>query len=99
MAAAVPLWMGDLLALTRACLQAPAEDCRPLARRILTEAGIAAGHREATGAAHPLFGDGSVASAALSRPCRREPPLTDAAFRRCLAICLDEIDRVLGRGL
>ncbi|EKE43641.1 hypothetical protein OCGS_2373 [Oceaniovalibus guishaninsula JLT2003] len=81
--------MGDLIALARACLAQPAHRRAWVARRILAEAARAGTWRRATGRVHPLWGDGSVAAAALRRRCAAEPPLEDAEWRACLTLGLD----------
>ena len=44
--------------------------------------------RVRSGRQHPLWGDGSLASAALRRHPRREPPLSDRRYRWALIFVL-----------
>lgn len=76
---------GDVRAAARALLAAPSEARGALLLRLFAEAEAADAHRLATGRAHPLFGTGSLMSAALAHPLAREPYLDDPAYAACMA--------------
>ncbi len=85
--------LSDVAAAARACLAVAPPRRSWLMARMLAEAAAADAHRRATGRVHPRWGDGTLSAAALRRPHLREPPLSDAAFRACLAIALTQIGR------
>lgn len=76
---------GDVTAAARALLAVPAKARRPLLTRLFAEAEAADAHRLDTGRAHPLFGTGSLMSAALAHPVAREPFLDDPRYAACMA--------------
>ncbi len=57
--------------------------------RMLREAQRADARRARTGRQHAVWGDGSLGAAALRRKPGREPPLTDAIYRRALVFVLE----------
>ena len=75
---------GDVVAAACARLAAPPDARAGLMRRMLAEAEIADRFRLRTGRAHPLWGSGSLMSAALVRPSAREPYLDDPDYAACM---------------
>jgi len=76
---------GDVVAAARVLL-ATAPERRPgLLGRMLREADAADAHRRATGRAHPVWGTGSLMSAALARTRAPEPYLDDPDYAGCMA--------------
>lgn len=76
---------GDAVAVARVLL-----DVRPARRpwvlaRLFREAGRAHEHLVRHGAAHPVWGDGCLMTAALKRRPRREPGLDDKDYCSCVA--------------
>ena len=55
-------------------------------RRLIREAERAQAHRDVWGRHHPIWGDGSLSSAATRRGLPPEPVLVDADYCRCLAL-------------
>jgi len=85
--------VGDAVAVARALLQCE-EGRRPFVlAKILREACRANWHRRETGAFHPIWGDGSLMTAALRRSVVDEPLLDNADFRRCLIAVLEALDQ------
>lgn len=83
-----PVTISDAIAAARVLLALPPLR-RPWAlRRMLREATLAEAHRRATGRMHARWGDGTLMSAALRRPCRPEPRLDDPNYRACLIAVL-----------
>ncbi len=76
---------GDVRAAARAMLAVPQDARGPLLVRLFAEADCADAHRLATGHAHPVFGTGSLMSAALAHAVMREPYLDDPAYAGCMA--------------
>jgi len=76
---------GDVTAAARALLRVEPAARRPLLLRLFAEAETADAHRLRTGRAHPLFGTGSLMSAALAHPVAREPCLDDPTYAACMA--------------
>lgn len=90
---------GDVTAAARAMLAAPAEARARLLTRLLVEAEAADAYRLRTGRAHPLFGTGSLMSAALAHPVTREPYLDDPDYAACLARVFETLaQRRAGQG-
>ena len=76
---------GDVVAAARVLYSMP-ESLRDAAiAQLLQESVWANRHRKAHGRVHPVWGDGSLMSAALNRRPVAEPPLSDADYCDCLA--------------
>ena len=86
-----PVLMGDAIAAARAMAAAPPARRGWVLCRMCREASRAEARRRATGQMHPRWGDGSLMSAALRRPCRAEPGLEDAAYREALIAVLERV--------
>lgn len=82
---------GDVSATARALLAVPPEARGALAARLLREAGAADRFRLATGRAHPLWGNGSLMSAAMRYPRAREPYLDDPDYAACMAMLFEAL--------
>jgi len=80
-----PVLYGDVTAAARAMLAAEPVARRRLLLRMLAEAEAADAHRRETGRVHPLWGTGSLMSAALAYPVAPEPCLDDRDYAGCMA--------------
>jgi len=89
---------GDVRAAARALLAVAPEARDGLLLRLFAEAEAADAHRLATGRAHPLFGTGSLMSAALGHRVAREPYLDDPAYADCMARVFDALVARAGQG-
>ncbi len=82
---------GDVVAAARV-LRAVPEAARPgLIARLLDEAHWADLYRKRTGRAHPVWGDGSLMTAALRRAPPPEPTLSDGRYCSCLVQVLQAV--------
>lgn len=88
-----PVLHGDVANTARALLLVPAPGQSALCSRIIAEAEIADRYVRATGRAHPLWGNGSLMSAARKRPLADEPDFDDLAYCRCFEIVLQALIR------
>lgn len=84
MTALPPVLPGDVSALARVLLRAPAAQRPMLARAVLREARTAARHCARTGRSHPLLGNGTLMAAAMIRPQAPEPYWSDPDYLDCL---------------
>jgi hypothetical protein len=82
---------GDVSAAGCALLAVPAASRPALLSRLLAETAAADRYRISTGRAHPLWGNGSLGAAALTRPRVCEPYLDDADYAACLALVFDRL--------
>jgi hypothetical protein len=80
-----PVLHGDVTMAGLALLAAPPGARARLLARMLDEADLADQFRSETGKAHPVWGTGSLMSAAMARPRAREPYLDDPDYAACLA--------------
>ena len=76
----------ELALLARVLSPAPAAKRRQIAKRILSEVGIAANHLLENGRSHPEFGDGSLMSRCPTLSPRAEPFADDEAFLASLIV-------------
>ncbi len=83
-----PVTICDAIAAARALLAQPASRRDLVLWRMLREATRAEAHRQATGRSHARWGDGTLMTAALRRPCLPEPRLDDPDYRACLIAVL-----------
>jgi hypothetical protein len=88
-----PVMHGDVVAAGCALLAVPEADRARLLARMLGEAEAADRHRRATGRAHPVWGTGSLMSAAMGRARRAEPFLDDRDYAACLALVFEVLAR------
>ncbi|AVO38518.1 hypothetical protein [Pukyongiella litopenaei] len=92
-----PLMHGDVSCAARALLNVPASARARLCRRLVHEAGEAYAHMQRTGKVHPLYGNGSLMSAARKRVLAAEPRFDDIEYCRCFEMVLRRLATVLGR--
>lgn len=93
-----PVLHGDVSAAARVLLNAPALDRKVLCRRTIAEAEVADRHVQRTGRMHPLFGNGSLMSAARKRLMADEPGFDDPDYCLCFETVLRAlIARALSR--
>lgn len=86
-----PVLHGDVTAAARALLRIPEPGRVGLCRRMIREAAFAYRYMMRSGKPHPLWGTGSLMSAALLRPVAPEPNLDDIAYCTCLEMVLREL--------
>lgn len=89
---------GDVTAAARALLAAPAGGRDRLLTRLMAEADAAEAHRRATGRVHPLWGTGSLMSAALAHAVAPEPRLDDPDYAACMALVFEALVVRAGQG-
>jgi hypothetical protein len=83
-----PIHLSDFDVMVRVLLQAPAETRAPLAAKLVHAADIGDRYRKKLRRIHPLFGDGTLTSAAQEQPRRAHPRHCDRSYRACLQIVL-----------
>ena len=97
-----PVLHGDVSDAARALLSAPRGMRRRLCRRMIAEAEAADSHRLRTGRLHPVWGNGSLMSAARKRRLPPEPNLDDLDYCHCmetvLACLIDHLSRLAATG-
>ena len=87
-----PILHGDVIAAARAVMRLPPEMQAGALQRLLTQAQMADSYSKRTGRAHPLWGNGSLFTAALPPgTAAPEPDLTDAAYLGALGRVTDAI--------
>ena len=80
---------GDVVAVARVLYALP-DVSRPGAlKRLMCKAGWADAFRRRTGRAHPVWGDGSLMTAALAATPPPEPKLDDPVYCACLAMVFE----------
>ena len=84
-----PILVGDVLVLARALLAVPAPDREGFAARLITETEQADRHRQATGRAHPVWGDGSVMCRALMAIPTTRPSVSRLDQIAAIAVAAD----------
>ncbi|WP_204114638.1 hypothetical protein [Shimia biformata] len=84
---------GDLVAAARYLLPLPDPVRRSACRRLIDHAHAAHHFTRRTGRCHPLWGDGSLISAAMRHGLAAEPSLRDSDYCACLEMVLHEIVR------
>ena len=86
-----PVLPGDLSAAARALLTVPSCARPSLAHSLLEQAEAADRYRRREGRAHPLWGNGSLQSAALARRVSPEPCLDDPEYLDCQIAVLEAL--------
>lgn len=86
-----PVLHGDVVSAARVLLAAGPDRRANLLARMLSEADAADAHRLRTGKAHPVWGTGSLMSAALTRARAKEPYLDDPDYAGCFAMVFDAL--------
>ncbi len=81
-----PVQLADLEVAVRVLLAAPETARRRMVVQLHQEASIAARHREATGKPHPLYGTGTLMSAAQKHKAVPRSAFCDADYLQCMAI-------------
>lgn len=85
----LPVMHGDVMIASRALLAVPKAQRVHLAQRIICEAKAANQYRLSTGRAHPVWGNGSVMSAASRFERARDPGLDNTEYCTCLIMILE----------
>ena len=83
-----PVLHGDVSNAARALLKVPEGQRRDLCARLIREAEAADAHVRRHGRLHPLWGNGSLMSAARKRVLADEPGFDDIAYCRCFEMVL-----------
>lgn len=81
-----PALHGDAVSVARVLLGVRPERRSWVLARLLREADLAHGYLRRRRRAHPIWGDGSLMTAALRRRPLAEPALDNADYCRCLAM-------------
>jgi hypothetical protein len=76
---------GDVVAAARVLYSMPEGARDQVITQLLQESVWANRHRKTCGRVHPVWGDGSLMSAALNRRPVAEPSLSDADYCDCMA--------------
>lgn len=84
---------GDVTSLARVLLRVPPGRRAALCARVLQEADWADRHVRRLGRVHPLWGDGTLMSAARKRALADEPELSDPAYCSCLELVFATLAR------
>lgn len=83
--------LGDLAAAARALMAVHETRRAPLLRRLMDEADLADRFRRRQGRAHPVYGNGTLMSAALARPQAKPPANDDVEYLACLAQAIEAV--------
>lgn len=83
-----PILHGDVSTAARALLAVAPGQRADLCRCLIGEAEAADGHMRRTGRLHPLWGNGSLMSAARRRFLADEPGFDDQGYCQCFEIVL-----------
>lgn len=86
-----PILHGDVSSAARALLAVPAASRPGLCTRLIREAEMADAHVRRTGRLHPLWGNGSLMSAARKRVLAAEPGFDDNAYCACFGQVLEAV--------
>ncbi|MCP5039078.1 MAG: hypothetical protein GY945_15905 [Rhodobacteraceae bacterium] len=77
---------GDVSAAACVLFLLPEDHRQAALHKMLAEADAADAYRQCRGRLHPLWGNGSLMSAALARPHCAEPFLDDPDYAACMAL-------------
>lgn len=88
-----PLLHGDISSAARVLLRVPEEFRDRLCAKMIREAESAHEYALRTGRLHPLFGNGSLMSAARKRVLANEPGFDNVDFCRCFEMVLRQVTR------
>ncbi|WP_170414271.1 DUF7742 family protein [Ruegeria atlantica] len=83
-----PVLHGDVSTAARVLLNAPPADRERLCVKMINEADLADSYVGQTGRLHPLFGNGSLMTAARARPLADEPGFDDVQYCKCFEMVL-----------
>lgn len=92
-----PLMPGDLDCAVAVVMRQSPEDRADVAERLLFEADVADRYRKRLGRAHPVYGSGSLMSAALGWPCGAGGRVYDASYCAALIVVLTAVQAWRGR--
>ncbi len=88
-----PVLHGDVSNAARALLRVPQDGHEDVCARLIAEAEMADRHVKRTGQAHPLWGNGSLMSAARRRPLADEPGFDDLVYCQCFVTVVQALIR------
>lgn len=83
-----PVLHGDVSNAARALLRVPPGLRKGLCARMITEAEAADAYARGSGRVHPLWGNGSLMSAARKRMLADEPTFDDGDYCECFELVL-----------
>jgi len=83
-----PVLHGDVSSMARMLLQVAPSARQTLCARVFCEADWAEAHVRLSGRLHPLWGNGSLMSAARKRVLADEPGFDDIDYCRCFELVL-----------
>lgn len=86
-----PVLHGDIVAVARVLYAQPVRERDVVLKRLLQVAGWADQFRRATGRMHPVWGDGSLMTAALAAKPPPEPRLDDVEYCGCMAMVFEAL--------
>ncbi|MHA6262170.1 DUF7742 family protein [Arenibacterium sp. CAU 1754] len=86
-----PVLHGDVSSAARALLNVPPADRAALCHRLLREAEEADRYVARVGRLHPIWGNGSLMSAARKRVLANEPTFDDAEYCGCFEMVLQAL--------
>ena len=92
-----PLLPGDLDCAVAVVMAQPPEDRPRVAAQLLAQADVADRYRKRLGRAHPVFGTGSLMSAALGWPDAPRGGVYDASYCVALIVVLTAVQDWRGR--
>jgi hypothetical protein len=92
-----PLMPGDVDCAVAVVMRQPPESRAVVAERLLFEADVADRYRKRLGRAHPVYGTGSVMSAALMWPDGPRCRVYDASYCAALIVVLTAVQAWRGR--
>ncbi len=88
-----PVLHGDVSAAARALLAVPQRSRRTLCIKMVAEAELADRHVQRTGRMHPVYGNGSLMTAARTRVLADEPGFDDPTYCQCFEMVLRQLIR------
>ena len=94
-----PLGPGDLDCAVAVVMRQPPVERKAVAARLLFEADVADRYRKRLGRAHPVYGSGSVLSAALRWPDGPRGRVYDASYCAALIVVLTAVQDWRARNL
>lgn len=86
-----PVLHGDVVAAARVLLQSPPHEQRTVMRQMLEQASIADLFYKRLKRGHPVWGNGSLMAAAMTRKMAPEPYLDDPAYCHCFVVVFEEL--------
>lgn len=86
-----PVLHGDAMAVARVLRNLPETVRGAKLKQLIALAEMADAHRQKTGLAHPLWGNGSLMGVVQRAVRGSEPPLEDREYCQCLALVFEQL--------